>query len=249
MKRLLTCGLIASFALMVGAAHAAQEDRSTFQSGVTSNLASGTTITAAELRKEITDLSDSCFFINDETSDDLTEGATKLLMTTSERSKLSGIEASATADQTGAEIKALYEAESDTNAFTDAEQTKLSGLPSTITESFIIPASAESGNLTTGTGVVKFRMPYAFTLTGVRASVGTAPTGSTVTVDINEGGVSVLSTELTIDATEKTSTTAATPVVISDSALADDAEITIDIDAVGSTVAGEGLKITLIGNQ
>lgn len=42
--------------------------------------------------------------------------------------KLDGIEAGATADQTGAEIKALYEAEADTNAFTDAEKTKLSGI-------------------------------------------------------------------------------------------------------------------------
>jgi hypothetical protein len=42
--------------------------------------------------------------------------------------KLDGIEAGATADQTGAEIKALYEAEADTNAFTDAEQTKLAGI-------------------------------------------------------------------------------------------------------------------------
>ena len=42
--------------------------------------------------------------------------------------KLSGIEAGATADQTGAEIKALYEGELDTNAFTDADQTKLSGI-------------------------------------------------------------------------------------------------------------------------
>jgi len=42
--------------------------------------------------------------------------------------KLDGIESNATADQTGAEIKALYEAESDTNAYTDAEKTKLSGI-------------------------------------------------------------------------------------------------------------------------
>lgn len=42
--------------------------------------------------------------------------------------KLDGIETGATADQTGAEIKSLYEAEADTNAFTDAEQTKLSGI-------------------------------------------------------------------------------------------------------------------------
>ena len=39
--------------------------------------------------------------------------------TTEKESKLAGIEDNATADQTGAEIKALYEAELDTNAFTD----------------------------------------------------------------------------------------------------------------------------------
>ena len=94
---------------------------------------------------------------------------------------------------------------------------------------------------------VTFRMPFAFTLTVVRASVTTAPTGSVLTVDINEGGTSILSTKLTIDASEKTSTTAATPAVISDTALADDAEITIDIDTVGSTIAGAGLKVYLIG--
>jgi hypothetical protein len=40
--------------------------------------------------------------------------------------KLDGIEASATADQTGAEIKAAYEVEA--NAFTDAQFTKLAGI-------------------------------------------------------------------------------------------------------------------------
>ena len=38
------------------------------------------------------------------------------------------VENGATADQTGAEIKTAYEAELDTNAFTDAEQTKLAGI-------------------------------------------------------------------------------------------------------------------------
>ena len=110
-----------------------------------------------------------------------------------------------------------------------------------------IAVSDEATALTTGTAKVTFRMPFAFTLTAVRASVTTAPTGSALTVDINEGGASILSTKLTIDASEKTSTTAATPAVISDTALADDAEITIDIDTVGSTVAGAGLKVYLIG--
>lgn len=41
---------------------------------------------------------------------------------------LINVEDGATADQTGAEIKAAYEGEADTNAFTDAEQTKLGGI-------------------------------------------------------------------------------------------------------------------------
>ena len=116
-------------------------------------------------------------------------------------------------------------------------------------ESFTVACSDETTLLTTGTAKATFRMPYAFTLTAVRASVNTAPTGSVLTVDINESGSTILSTKLTIDASEKTSTSAATAAVISDTALADDAEITIDIDGVGSTVAGKGLKVTLIGTQ
>ncbi len=108
---------------------------------------------------------------------------------------------------------------------------------------FVIAVSDEATNLATGTNKVYFRMPYAGTLLAVRASVNTAPTGSTVIVDINEAGSTILSTKLSIDASEKTSTTAAVPAVISDSALADDAEITIDIDQVGSTIAGKGLKV------
>ena len=112
-----------------------------------------------------------------------------------------------------------------------------------------VAVSDETTDLTTGTAKITFRMPFAMTLTGVRASVNTAPVGSVLTVDINEGGTSVLSTKLTIDANEKTSETATTPAVISDSALADDAEITIDIDTIGSTTAGAGLKVVLIGTR
>lgn len=118
------------------------------------------------------------------------------------------------------------------------------------TESFIIAASDETTNLTTGVAKVTFRMPYAFTLTDVRASVSTVATGGTLlTVDVNDGGTTILSTKLTFDASEKTTTTAATQRVISDSALADDAEITIDIDAVGNTTPGKGLKVYLIGTR
>lgn len=117
------------------------------------------------------------------------------------------------------------------------------------TEALIFAVSDETTALTAGTSTGVFRMPYGFTLTAVRASVTTAGTGSVITVDINESGTSILSTKLTIDATEKTSTTAATAAVISDTALADDAEITIDIDTVDSGGVGAGLKVYLIGYQ
>jgi hypothetical protein len=113
----------------------------------------------------------------------------------------------------------------------------------------VIACSDETTNLTTGTAKVTFRMPYAMTLSSVRASVNTAPTGSTLVVDINEGGSTILSTKLSIDASELTSTTAATAAVISDTGLADDAEITIDIDQIGSTIAGKGLKVVLKGTR
>ena len=112
-----------------------------------------------------------------------------------------------------------------------------------------LACSDETTALTTGTAKVTFRLPCAITLTAVRATLTTAPIGSTLIVDINEGGTSILSTKLSIDASEKTSTTAATAAVISDSSLADDAEITIDIDQVGSSTAGAGLKVWLIGTR
>lgn len=108
--------------------------------------------------------------------------------------------------------------------------------------------SDETTAITSGTSKITFRMPYAMTLTDVRASLSTAQSsGSIFTVDINKGGTTILSTKITIDNGEKTSTTATTPPVISDAALTDDAEITVDVDQIGNGTA-KGLKITLIGN-
>lgn len=111
---------------------------------------------------------------------------------------------------------------------------------------FGVALSDMTTQLTAGTLKAYFRMPVAMTVTAVRASVATAQSaGSIVTVDINENGTSILSTKLTIDNSEKTSTTAAAAAVISDTALADDAEITFDIDAAGT--GGAGLIVWIIG--
>lgn len=120
----------------------------------------------------------------------------------------------------------------------------MTGLPVEL----VIACSDETSNLTQGANKVTFRAPYAFSLTGARASVNTAPTGLPLVVDINVSGTSALSTTLSIDASEKTSATAATPVVtLSELAVPDDAEITIDIDQIGSGISGKGLKVVLLG--
>lgn len=134
-------------------------------------------------------------------------------------------------------------------ALTGPVSTSAGAIATTLSWVIQVAASDVSTAITTGTAKATFRMPFAGTLTAVRASVNTAPTGATIVIDINETGTTVLSTKLSIDTTEKTSTTAATPPVISDSSLADDAEITIDFDQVGSTIAGAGVVVTLIGTR
>ena len=59
-------------------------------------------------------------------ADALFDGSTNKVFTGTEQTKLTGIEASATADQSGAEIKTAYEGE--TNAYTDTKDTKLTGI-------------------------------------------------------------------------------------------------------------------------
>jgi hypothetical protein len=115
------------------------------------------------------------------------------------------------------------------------------------TEVIQAACSDETTALTAGTNKLTFRMPYAMTLTAVRASLSTAQTsGTLVTVDINLNGATVLGTKLTFNNGQKTTTTATTPATITSSTLTDDGEITIDIDAIGDGTA-KGLKITLIG--
>ena len=96
------------------------------------------------------------------------------------------------------------------------------------------------------TGIADYiRVPYDFRLTSVRASLYVA--GGLISIDLLENGVSILSTALTIDAGEKTSTTAAIPVVISDYELASDSEITVNITGIGEGESASKIKVYLIG--
>lgn len=104
-------------------------------------------------------------------------------------------------------------------------------------ETFAIAISDETTAITAGTGRVFFRLPQC-TVVSVRSSLTTASSSGLFTVDINEAGTTILSTKLSIDANEKTSVTAATAAVISDTAIAADAEMSIDVDAAGTGAKG-----------
>ena len=122
---------------------------------------------------------------------------------------------------------------------------RLSGSAIGIPEHMIVAISDETTNLTTGTAKMTMRAPFPMRLTELpRASLSTASTSGLVTVDINEAGTSVLgANKLSIDANELTSTTAATPTTIADALIADDAQMTFDIDGAGT--GARGLKVTL----
>jgi hypothetical protein len=121
------------------------------------------------------------------------------------------------------------------------------------TEMIAIALGDESTVLATASTtvpVVTYHMPYAFTLTDVKVGLTVAGTGAgLVTIDVHEAGTTVLSTKVTVDATEKTSGTATTAMVISDSALAVDSLIEIFVDVVDTDNVASGAKVYLIGYQ
>jgi hypothetical protein len=109
-----------------------------------------------------------------------------------------------------------------------------------------VALSDEATAITTGTAKVTMRAPYAFSITSIpRASLSTVSSSGIPTVDINVAGSSILTNKLTIDASEKTSTTAATAATLTNNPtnVSDDAEITFDIDVAGT--GAKGLKVTI----
>lgn len=118
------------------------------------------------------------------------------------------------------------------------------------TSSLCVSASDETTAITATTNKIKFAMPYAYTLTGIRAFLTTPQTsGATFTVDVHEAGTTIMDTnKLTWDNGENSTQDAATAPALTDTSLADDAIMSIDVDAIGDGTA-KGLKVCLIGAQ
>lgn len=111
-------------------------------------------------------------------------------------------------------------------------------------ETLILALSDEATAITTGVAKLTMRMPYNGDIIGLpRASLSVVSSSGLPTVDIKKGGVSILSTLLTIDASEKTSKTATAAVAVSDDNFLDDDEFTFDITVAGT--GAMGLKVML----
>jgi hypothetical protein len=148
------------------------------------------------------------------------------------------------------DVDALAPVDGDTLVWSAAQQKWVHTAPTVIaapTESIIVALGDEITSLTTGLAKTTIRMPYGFVITAVRATVTTASTSGVITVDVNQNGTSIFSTPLTIDEGEKSSKSAVIGAVIATASLADDDEITFDVDTAGTGAAG--LKVYLIGHQ
>lgn len=116
-------------------------------------------------------------------------------------------------------------------------------------EAIMVIVTNETTAITTGTNKIRFRMPYAFALTSLKGSLSIAqPGGSIFTFDVTKAGTTIFSTKPTIDNTELTTVTAATPSVLSTTTFADDDLMAVNVTQVGTSGA-TGLKVTMIGTR
>lgn len=90
-----------------------------------------------------------------------------------------------------------------------------------------------------------FTLPWAGTIIKAYATVKTAPSGASILVDINKNGITIWSTQANRLAIAS-GTTSGTQTSFNTTAVAENDVITMDIDQVGSSVAGEQLSVELL---
>jgi len=78
----------------------------------------------------------------------------------------------------------------------------------------------------------------------VRASVGSAPAGSSIIVDVNKNGVTIFTTQANRPTIVAAGTTDLADAINITSVAAGD-KITVDIDQVGSTTPGSDLSVEI----
>jgi hypothetical protein len=104
-------------------------------------------------------------------------------------------------------------------------------------ETFVICLGDEVTAITAGVNKFTFFAPFAGTIEDVFTSLTAQSSSGVVTCDLNKNGISVFSTNPSIDASEDTSLTG-TNAVIGTPSFAKGDKFTVDIDAAGTTAKG-----------
>ena len=122
-------------------------------------------------------------------------------------------------------------------ALATAIKDRVSGMPAVF---------SAQGTLTTRTGSVRFPVVGGtYTIDSVRATVGTAPTGASLIVDVNKNGTTIYGTQSNRP-TIAASSTAANGGTASVTTVTTGDYLTVDIDQIGSTVAGADLTVIIL---
>lgn len=109
------------------------------------------------------------------------------------------------------------------------------------------PTMSMGGTLVLATGKGRWYNDTGATLviTGVRASVGTAPTGASILVDVNLGGTTIFTTQGNRPAITATNFTSGKVTNMNVTSWASGNYLSVDVDQIGSTIAGADLTVQI----
>ena len=141
-------------------------------------------------------------------------------------------------DDTGDEIRTSFDKCNDnfTELYTGTQFTFAMG----------IACSDVTSALTVGQKVA-FDFPFDFVATRVYATVTTAPTDSALTIDVEDEGTTILNAVVSISSGGYNAETSTFTGAASSYALTKGDLVSIDIDQIGSTIAGAGLIVFIEG--
>lgn len=103
------------------------------------------------------------------------------------------------------------------------------------------------GDLTVASGVFRIYnlTGAALTISKVHIAVNTAPTGATILADVNENGTTIFTTQGNRPSIAISAFTGETTTIDADS-WDDENYVQVDVDQIGSTIAGADLTVTIV---
>jgi hypothetical protein len=101
------------------------------------------------------------------------------------------------------------------------------------------------GTVATIAGGQRLYVEQPSTILSCRASVGTAPTGNSIKVDVNKNGTTIFTTQANRPTIAIAGNTSGAVTNMNISSLSAGDYLTVDVDQVGSTVAGADLTVTV----